>query len=125
MTVRIMLATNDHRNGMPTGRVDALQILDVISLEGPIPGPRCLIDPAKRRVRIAGMTYPIEGYAQWVGNWCWDEVRVSDEVAVDILDRLRKTELWTCTEAESAVYGKWERGEKIVAEDLSLEVVEL
>ena len=122
MSVRIMLATNDHQNGQPTGRVDALQILDIISLEAPDPPPDCVIYPYQKppHFEIDGAPYCIVGYASWVGSWCWDAVTVSDDDAVDILDRLRKTERWTITEADPTVYRKWERGEKIVAEDLVL-----
>lgn len=118
MTVRILLATNDHRNGQPTGRVRALEIPDVISLEAPTPPPVGYIRPVSMRLRIAGWSYPVLAHASWVGNWCWDAVTVSDQDAVDILDRLRKTERWTCVEAERAVFGKWQRGEKILSSDL-------
>ena len=118
MSVRLLLCVNHPANGEPTGRIVALEILDVIALEAPEPAPACLIRPSRGLVRLAGRTYRLLGYAAWVGNWCWDEVALAEEDAVDILDRLRKTERWACTEAESGVYRKWERGEKIVAEDL-------
>jgi hypothetical protein len=120
MTVRIMLATNDHRNGEPTGHVRALQILDVITLDAPEPPPTCriLTDRRPPYVEIDGTLYPIQDYASWVGNWCWDAVTVSDDDAVTILDRLRKTECWSIDEAEHTVFGKWERGEKILSSDL-------
>jgi hypothetical protein len=120
MTVRLYLAVNDHRNGEPTGRIRALDILDVISLEAPEPPPTCVIYPYRTppHLEIDGYPYWIEGYTSWVGNWCWDAVTVSDDDAVDILDRLRKTERWTITEGERGVYGKWKRGEKILAADL-------
>lgn len=123
MTVRILLATNDHRNGQPTGTVGALEIPDVISLEAPHPEPPCVIYPYRTppHVEIEGAPYAILGYASWVGNWCWDAVTVSDDDAVDILDRLRKTERWTITEGAHAVFGKWKRGEKILADDLRVD----
>lgn len=125
MPVRILLAVNDHRNGDPDGHVRALEIPDVISLEAPEPAPSCVIYPNHRppHVEIDGRHYCIESYASWVGNWVWDAVTVSDDDAVDILDRLRRTERWSITEAEHTVYGKWIAGEKILAADLRIDDV--
>lgn len=121
MSVGIMLAVNDPRNGQPTGRVHGLEIPpETISLEAPHPAPLGGISRRRNLLRIAGTTYRYLARVPWYGNWCWDLVEVSDEDAVDILDRLRKSERWTITAGEHAVFDKWERGEKISAADLEL-----
>lgn len=120
MVIRILLAVNDHRNGEPDGHVRALEIPDVISLEAPEPAPIGGVNRRVSRLRIAGKTYRVLDYCGWVGNMVWDAVTVSDDDAVDILDRLRKTERWTIEEAEHTVYGTWERGEKILIADLRM-----
>lgn len=103
--VRVSLACNDPRNGEHQGYIEALQIADVIQLEGA--RVRCFTMGG--RLIVAGLTLPIHGYGVWAGNWCWDEVRLSTLDAWRLLEALRR-ERWSCGEAESVLYDAWDAG---------------
>lgn len=118
--VALSLCVNSAFNGAPTGRILALEVHpEVIEIEAPYPPPICVISRRRNRFRLDGKTYTYLLRVPAYGNWCWDLITVRSEDAVDILDRLRKTERWSISAGAWKVYGKWERGEKILAEDLT------
>lgn len=103
--VRVSLACNDHRNGEHQGYIEAVQIVDVIQLEG----ARLRCFRMDGRLIVAGLTLPLHGYWTWVGNWCWDEARLTELDAWRLLEALRR-ERWHCTEAEAGLYAAWDGG---------------
>lgn len=74
--LRVMFACNDYRNGMFYGRFDSVAI---DKYEAEFDGPWTSIKFLDgNRVRIGRKVFEHTGVAEWVGNWCWDEVRVVD-----------------------------------------------
>jgi hypothetical protein len=103
--VRVSLACNDHRNGEHRGFVEAVQIADVIQLEG----ARVHCYNEFGHLAIAGLTLPLHGYTAWVGNWCWDQAWLTELDAWRLLEALRR-ERWHCTEAQAGLYIAWDDG---------------
>ncbi len=74
--MRVMLACNDYRNGMFQGWFDSVAI---DKYEAELDGPQTrLTFLSDNRVRIGRKIYEHTGVAEWVGNWCWDEIRIVD-----------------------------------------------
>ena len=73
---RIMFACNDYRNGSGQCWFDQIAIE---KWEAQIDCPRTTIRSlGANRVRIGRMVFAHLGWAQWVGNWCWDEIAIVD-----------------------------------------------
>lgn len=124
--IDVMLAVND-QDGSPTGRVIGIEILDWITLEGPIfepdAAPVCRIEPVKDApglhwLRISRRRFPITSYDEYVGNIMWDSARMPRHIAADLLNYVRKLDRFDCTEAESTLYEKWQDGDKLTWVDL-------
>lgn len=74
--LRVTFACNDHRNGMFQGWFDAVSIE---AYEAEIDGQRMRMTFLQdNKVRIGRKVFKHEGVAEWVGNWCWDEIRIVD-----------------------------------------------
>ena len=58
------------------------------------------------RVRIGRMIFDHEGWYEWVGNWCWDEIRI---VNVNRLLRMLKAKGATCSCGPEKFYRKFNR----------------
>ena len=72
--LRVMFACNDYRNGGFTGMFDSVSIDRYeAELDGP---PTRIAFLSANRVRIGRKVFRHAGVAEWVGNWCWDEVRI-------------------------------------------------
>lgn len=93
--VAVMLCVNDPANGMFTGRVCGVEILDdegvfaELELETGFwydsENPTCDIDPAKNKLRIGRRVWPISGWHPHVGNWCWDQVWMRPKHARELI----------------------------------------
>lgn len=98
-TVFVMFCCNDHRNGMPTGRIDALEAEGVCHLVG-----NASYRENGRSVKIGRFTYPLEsGIGAWVGNWCWNGARMQVSVLAALLERLRQ-DGWDCEEGAEEIW---------------------
>jgi hypothetical protein len=80
--IRAMFACNDYRNGMSQGWFDSVVIE---KYEAELDGPQTRLTFLTRgegcitnRVRIGRKIFEHDGVAEWVGNWCWDEIRIVD-----------------------------------------------
>jgi hypothetical protein len=84
-TCCVSLCVNDPDDGTPTGHVCAVHFEDDAERRLELAGdmlydrdnPSCSIDQARKRLRVGRFVYPIRGYRQWYGNWCWDGVSMT------------------------------------------------
>jgi hypothetical protein len=111
--MQLHLAVNDD-DGNHTGRVAVVQVVDLFELEGPgaydhMADTHC--QHAAGTLTIGERSWPIDGYATWVGNIVWDCAHVSADVVAEIVNYLRTLPDWDCIEAESSLYDKWNRRE--------------
>jgi hypothetical protein len=97
--ITVSLCCNDPDNGMPLGRVCAIEIGDNefeapdggffgggnklrIGLAKPFRSPsRC-----NQAFKISRRIFPCCGWTSWYGNWCWDATRMT---GVDVLQLIR------------------------------------
>lgn len=107
--VSISLCCNNPDNGMFAGRVSRLEIGDnLLELEntaGRDPSLRYDFKTegsngfaaarAVGSVKISRCNFPIIGYKYGWGNWCWDLVLVSPEVAVDVINYCRHLNIFS------------------------------
>ena len=105
MALRVMFACNDYRNGMFQGWFDSVGI---DKYEAELDGPPTRITFLTRdgvnitnRVRIGRKVFEHTGVAEWVGNWCWDEIRIVDGKR---LLRHLKARGFTCSAGESRLF---------------------
>jgi hypothetical protein len=107
-TITVMLACNDYRNGNFQGFIEQVQLLDLIELEGdPLrvsfsrgpKNPLLVVEP--------GLLIQTYDHKEWVGNWCWDAVRLSIPDTFQLLEHLR-AQHWSCLEAEVSLMDAWE-----------------
>ena len=122
----VMLACNDHRNGLPTGKCDAVQFLTdwqagapVLKLDG---GPwRCRLIADTDRVWPDGGRYegvlqfgrlalPWKNATSWVGNWCWEAVTLAVEQAAILVATLCASPRWGLEAAAMELYDAWVAG---------------
>lgn len=87
--IDVMLCVNDYRNGAFTGLCSGLAIGCPLALDLQSPylarHLRCEID--KHCVTLGlNHRYPHFGHRGWVGNWCWDQVRLTVAAATDMLN---------------------------------------
>lgn len=78
--IDIMICVNSPRNGTYTGRCAGIEICDFIDLDPRVlPEPPCVLRPEKFSIHRCHI--PLIGHQSWVGNWCWDCIRVDPEDA--------------------------------------------
>lgn len=119
----IYLCLNDPNNGNSTGQLFAIQFADLLKLESNfIPDPNVVCRPVahgqEMRIRIGRKTFPIRSHEFWVGNWCWDAIDVSNDVATQILAHVQSLTLhdrrkFSPDEGLTELWKKYEKGEKI------------
>jgi hypothetical protein len=125
----LMVAVNDD-HGNPQGMIDKLEIgpandfEQMISLEGPIPGPvfrdmRVLLLPQGTRIKfkISRRVFCAYGYQSWVGNWCWDAYLIGPKTAAKIVNHLHSLGNWSCNEAHTNLFEKFKNGEPFERSD--------
>lgn len=103
----ISFACNNVDNGSFQGWFDSAWVGGEALIEGPRTTIRSLSD---NRVRIGRLTYSHNGWNEWVGNWCWDEIEIFDTLR--LLEYLRHRR-WQCVEGPSAFFQKWEQGHPV------------
>src|SRR5690606_2817915 len=74
--IQVDLYCNYPRNGLFAGQLWALKVGPNMEFGSKFIdwGPRLRF--LDGRIAIAGKHFPITCYREWVGNWCWDAVRI-------------------------------------------------
>ncbi len=100
--IDIMFCCNDYRNGHFLGKFDQVSVERYeIQLDGP---PTALRRVNDRLVKIGRREFKCGGWAEWVGNWCWDQLTIMD--GADLLMYLR-AKGFVCSEAPANLYERW------------------
>lgn len=110
--VSISFCCNNPDNGMFTGRFCNVEIGDnLLSLDNKFYPPRepkldyrfevkdsgigFAANRAEGRIKVSHRQFPILGYKYGWGNWVWDLVIVTPEVAINLANYLQHLGLWT------------------------------
>lgn len=84
--VSLMLCCNHPRNGSFTGLLRAVSVHGT-ELESPYDNRHLKIAIAEHHFVLGkSRQWLHHGHGTWVGNWCWDAVRVTPAVAADVLN---------------------------------------
>lgn len=67
------------------------------------------------RIRVGRQTFPVLGYACYVGNMMWDRARVTMEVANQIADVLRKDGNYAPESGTVGLWKAWDAGTPLFA----------
>ncbi len=110
--VCLSFCCNNANTGRFEGRFSAVHIGDgLMSLESkywPPDGPKLAYhfrvadtggwgaSPAQGHVKISRRTFDVLGYKWGWGNWCWDLLVVTPEVAEAIIDYLKTLDCFAC-----------------------------
>ena len=114
--ISVMLACNDHRNGALTGEIDGIEVSlpdgDILlGLDG-----HARYTEAAEWVRIGRCKYPYQRHREWSGNWCWNEIWVTPEIAAKLLNDLRRSGNWSVHEGLNIAWEHWSSGETFTAD---------
>lgn len=104
MSKGVMFACNDYRNGHSQGWFDAVSYEPwEMELDGPPVRFDLLSDNGTvgRRLRIGHCIFEFTYFAEWVGNWCWNEVGITDRKK---LWRYLKKRGYTCSVGPTPIY---------------------
>lgn len=106
-TYSIALAANDPDNGNEIGQVRAIDICDGLleSDDRLFHRPLRLVE-LDGAIRLSGKVWPVLASAAWVGNWCWNEYRVTLETLLEFLRWLRDRKLFWSWSGEE-VFCDW------------------
>lgn len=99
----IHLACNDE-HGNFSGRVEAIQIDDLAQFEG----DALTYTPGAWPV-IEGLRVQSHGEQHWVGNICWDAIRLDLEDTNRLLALLHRNH-WTIIEGDYELFAAYDRG---------------
>jgi hypothetical protein len=124
--VSIALCCNNPDTGMPTGRVCMVDVgsEELLKLESKfgysdddMEGMPTLAydfevttrggfgcDRVTGHVELAGRKFPIIGHKSGWGNWCWDCVIMTPQVAIEFINHLKDTDCFTCTTGDKEFY---------------------
>lgn len=83
----LMLCVNHHRNGAFTGRCRDISLGDALTLDSPYidASLKCEIETARFRLGKVRW-WPHAREIPWLGNWCWQGLRVTAATAADVLN---------------------------------------
>lgn len=132
-----MLAVNDD-NGNFTGQIEQVEFLvgsgldaQALSLDNAFWPPattafkrlgKARPDDPRETVKIGRLRFVIRGYATWVGNICWDAIRVSPATAAKIANYLRgmkvkEIQKWRPDSGWAELFEKYQQGKRLTRED--------
>lgn len=105
--MRVSFACNDPRNGVFTGRVDAIE-LESLYRVGSEPWDASFelthceslaftVDDKRGLFRIHRLWFPYLSSRSWFGNWCWDAFVIERRYARILLNVMRDDGGWTCS----------------------------
>jgi len=82
--IDVMVQTNEPRNGNPCDRIGGICISGVIDLEPMVlPEPRYTM--GENWISIHRVKHLYAGRTPWVGNWCWDSLRMKPRYAAQLI----------------------------------------
>lgn len=120
----LMLCCNNPDNGMFEGYAEAVSLELACGESIELNGPRVKI--SEKAATTQGRYYEIIkigrvsarklGGATWVGNWCWDSVRLESERCRMVLNYLKRRG-WSCECAPAEFYDRWQQPGDITPEE--------
>ena len=123
-TLMLMVCHNHAGNGMPKGVCMGLSLGDPdrLTLESPYADAGLKCEVGEHTIRLGkSHTWQHHGRQTWVGNWLWDAVTVTTEVAADILN-FAVAKGYRPTVGAALLWAKIDRGEPFVAADFYADV---
>lgn len=92
-TMAVDLCCNDPDNGMALDKIDAIEVhlsdetdyeIKVVDFEmsWEVQSDR------NKRIKLGDRIYPIHGYREWYGNWCWNRIWMAPADVVTLLNYL-------------------------------------
>lgn len=99
----VHVCCNDGRNGLFEGRVTAIELSDM-TLE------HCSEHGCKFTVlgdglfRLSRRVFKFNAWREWVGNWCWNAYQLDKDEARRLLQYLKKSGRWTCTDGPEELF---------------------
>ena len=128
MDVRLQIDCNNHEDGSFNGSFAMVELYvrppeevawtHVLSLEGDV-FHGDVVQIYDQTATLAELEIAHEGHDKWVGNWCWDDLLVSEEDALRLLEHLRQLGHWQVTEAPESIFDGWEGDEPFDMDDLT------
>jgi len=118
--ITLMLAVNDHRNGMPDGLCRAASLSDpeLLSLESPHIGRHLRFAAGPDWLHLGRhRAWPHYGEIPWPGNWCWNAYRMDPGDCAGLLNFL-VAKGYTRTVASDPVLSALDAGRELTAGDL-------
>lgn len=134
--IHVMIANNDNRGNItngafmmdfsfPDGTKNPETFLRVESRFGDENGPvpiKCICDPDNDRIiELHGVRIKHGGVRTWVGNMCWNLYPVRYDYCLGLINVMMASSEWSCTEAWTEIFEKWEKGDTITAKDLDID----
>lgn len=118
--IQVDLCCNYPRNGLFAGQLWALKVGPNMEFGSKFIdwGPRLRF--LDGRIAIAGKHFPITCYREWVGNWCWDAVRIEGRYVLELLNWPRLRRWFDLELAETRLFNFWESGGTWTDSDLRL-----
>lgn len=119
VSIDVMLCCNNPDNGIFDGKLRALEIGPNMSFYAiQWEGRRiALLDNA---IRISGKRFPVNGFREWVGNWCWDCVTMRGSTVLELLNWPRFRKFFEVDEAETRLFNWFKAGRTWTDDDLRL-----
>jgi hypothetical protein len=75
--IDVMLCVNDGRNGLFCGKLAGIDIHDFLQIDcAEIPERGCSFHDSDGYFSVHRKKFRYRGHTSWVGNWCWDSVRM-------------------------------------------------
>lgn len=121
--IQVDLYCNQPRNGRFAGHVWALKVGPNMEFESKFLywGPKLrFLDRSSGGIAIAGKHFPITHHNSWVGNWCWEAVRMEGRYVLELLNWPRFRRWFDLEEAEVRLFNYWRAGGTWKDSDLRL-----
>ena len=112
--VEVDFCCNEGRNGVDTGRAEAIEIGEMRLVGGSV----VLKQIGPRHVRVGRIKLLFGHYKYGVGNWCWDGYWFTKWGVLKLIGYLQKQKDWHCEEAPEAQYEKFNAKTRFVMQDL-------
>lgn len=109
-----MLLVNHHSNGAFTGYVEGISVDDFFTLHNG--RHRCHI--TKTQVKLGRLTLRHNGHWEWVGNWCWDNVKLTPEAIVRLLNWAKEVSHFDLESGAEPLWEWWHHSHEPMTADL-------
>lgn len=113
-------------DGTFTGRVRNITVLDLIELEGPCGQDGIIATTAFRRnegsLTLDGAkSFGHVGHTRHFVSLYWDSFEMKPGAVLRLLNYLKSTGMWDCTEAHAGLGERWRTADRLVMDDLRRE----